>query len=62
MKNFIVQVGAMDRKILASTAYNAVVVAYPHLMWAFKERAGESYKFHTTQKGKKYPASVSLAK
>lgn len=62
MKNFIVHVGARDRKILATSAYNAVVVAYPHLTWAFQERCGEAYKFHTTQKGKRYPASVTLAK
>lgn len=62
MKNFIVQIGQRDRKILATSAYNAIVVAYPHLMWAFQERAGEAYKFHTVSKGKRYPASVTLAK
>ncbi len=59
MKNFIVQVGAKDRKILASSAYNAVVVAYPHLVWDFQERSGEAYKFHTVCRGKRYPACVS---
>ena len=59
MNNFIVRIGVSERKILATSAYNALVVAYPHKLWAFKEKREGSFTFCTDLgAGRQVPAFV----
>ena len=59
MNNFIVRIGARERKILATSAYNAIVVAYPHKVWSFKEKSEGSFTFYTDLgAGRQVPAFV----